>query len=250
MRPIATSPPTLAGTIRTGSSSWLLIAGGALIFMTFMRYSLPELGWIVFAPLLAFLHERGTLGRHLALLATLVVAFLAAISKMATTEIPWAPVPMFAVPIAISYFIALSFAGWAHRRLGVRWGIYGFVSVVVVMGWVQYTFTPASSWGVLAHTQLDNLPLVQLAAVTGISGITFLVALGSGLAAAAWRAGFRALQLDLLLFAIALLSAFVYGQLRLGEPSPGAAIRVAGVVSPVTHREFREAVRDLETIRR
>jgi hypothetical protein len=56
--------------------------------MTFMRYSFAELGWVAFAPLLAFLHERATLGRHLALLATLLVAFIAAVSKIATADIP------------------------------------------------------------------------------------------------------------------------------------------------------------------
>lgn len=32
----------------------------------------------------------------------------------------------------------------------------------VVFGWVQYTFTPTSSWGILAYTQVANLLPVQL----------------------------------------------------------------------------------------
>src|SRR5262245_10657827 len=159
----------------------ILLFGGGLIFMTFMRYSLPEVAWVAFAPFLIFLSEHGTARRHLAVLGVLVAAFIVTLSKMATQEIPWAPpVPMFALPIAVAYFLALTFAGVAQRRLGVRWGVYTFASMTVVMGWIQYTFTPGSSWGVLAHTQLDNLPLVQLAALTGIGGLTFLVALGSG----------------------------------------------------------------------
>jgi apolipoprotein N-acyltransferase len=76
---------------RSGPVPAFLLAGGGLIFMTFMRYGLAELGWVVFAPLLAVLYERGTLGRHLAVLATLLAAFLAAVSKMATAEIPYLP---------------------------------------------------------------------------------------------------------------------------------------------------------------
>jgi len=227
----------------------LLLVGGGLVFMTFMRYSLPQLGWVVFAPLLVVLHERGTLGRHLAVLATLLVAFLAAVSKMATAEIPWAPVPMFAIPLAISYFLAVALAGLAHRRLGARWGVYTFASVAVVLGWVQYTYTPGSSWGVLAHTQLDNLPLVQLAALTGIGGITWLVALGSGLAAASWSAGLRALRPDFWIFGTLMASALCYGQLRLGAAAPGATIRIGGVVSPVTHKEFHAAFAGVDTLR-
>jgi len=217
--------------------------------MTFMKYSLAELGWVVFAPFLVFLHQRGTLARHLALLGTLAVAFVLAVSKMATSEIPWLPVPMFAVPVAVSYFVALAVAGVAHRRLGVRWGVYTFASAVVVTGWIQYTFTSGSSWCVLAHTQADNLPLVQVAALTGIGGITFLVALGSALAAAIWTTGVRPMRTDLAIFGLLLGSALLYGQLRLAHPAPGALVRVGSIVSPVTHKDFRAAIEDVDTLR-
>lgn len=231
------------------SPALLLVGGSALIFMTFMRYSLAEVGWVAFGPFLVFLQERGTLRRHLALLATLVIAFVLAVSKIATDEISWAPVPMFAVPIAFSYFVALAVASVAHRRLGARWSIYTFASMAVVMGWVQYTFTPGSSWGVLAHTQLDNLPLVQLAALTGVGGITFLVALGSGLAAAAWTSGVKAVRADLAVFGLLVGAALLYGQVRLAKPAPGVLVRVGGVVSPVTHKEFNAAVANVDTLR-
>lgn len=231
------------------SGALLLVGGSALVFLTFMRYSLAELAWVAFAPFLVFLQERGTLRRHVVLLAALVIAFLLTVSKMATEEIPWAPIPMFAIPLAVSYFVALAVAGTALRRLGARWGIYTFASMVVVMGWVQYTFTPGSSWGVLAHTQLDNLALVQLAALTGVGGITFLVALGSGLAAAAWTSGLKAVRSDLWVFALLVGAAVLYGQVRLARPAPGTVVRVGGVVSPVTHREYRGALVNVDTLR-
>lgn len=194
---------------------------------------------------LARLHERATLGRHLAVLTTLVVAFLAAISKMATAEIPWAPpVPMFAIPMAFSYFAALAFASLGHRRLGARWGIYTFASMAAVLGWLQYTVTPGSSWGALAHTQLDNLPLVQVAALTGVGGVTFLVALGSGLTTAPWSSGVKAVRTDIAVFGVLLGSALVYGQLRLGSPAPGAPLRVGGVISKEAIENIQTAIRE------
>jgi apolipoprotein N-acyltransferase len=232
------------------SPTFLLVAGTALVFMTFMRYSLPVFGWIVFAPFLAFLHQRTTIRDHLVVLAALLVGFVAAITKMATEEIPWAPpVPMFAVPIAFAYFLALTVGSAAHRRLETRSGIYTFASMAAALGWIQYTFTPGSSWGILAHTQRDNLPLVQIAALTGVGGITFLVALGSGLAAGMWTRGVRAVRTDLALFTLMLGAALLYGELRLGSRAPGAFVRVGGVVSPVTHKEFRAALADVDTLR-
>ena len=233
-----------------GRSPWLLLLGGVLVFMAFMRFSLPELGWVAFAPFLAYLQVEGTLRRHLAVFGALVVAFLVTVSKMATSEIPWAPpVPMFAVPLAVSWFLALALAGAAHRRLGPAWGIVTFASAAAALGWAQYTFTPGSSWGSLAHTQLDNLPLVQLASLTGLGGVTFVVALGSGLAAVAWSHGARAVRPLIIVFAVALGSALVHGQLRLARPAPGPLVRVGAVVSPVTHKEFHAATAGIETLR-
>lgn len=234
---------------RQASSLGLLVVGGSLIFMTFMRYSLAELGWVALAPFLVCLHQRATLRRHLAVLAMLVVAFLAAVSKMVTAEISWAPVPLFAIPMAFSYFLATAGAGLVHRRLGARWGIYSFASLAAVLGWIQYTFTPGSSWGVLAHTQLDNLPLVQVAALTGVGGITFLVALGSGVAAAGWSSGVKAVRTDMAVFGVLLGSALLYGQVRLSNPAPGAPVRVGALTSPVTHTEFRASYQNVDTLR-
>ena len=64
-----------------------LLLGSGLVFMTFMRYSLAPLAWVAFAPFLVFLHEGPTLRRHLALLGTLVIAFVVTVSKMATATI-------------------------------------------------------------------------------------------------------------------------------------------------------------------
>ena len=190
-----------------------------------MRFGIGTLGWIAFAPFLVVLHERASLKRHLIVLAALVVGWLAAI-----------PVPLFAIPIACSYFVAIACGSLVHRRLGARRGAYVFAAMAVVMGWLQYAFTPGASWGILAHTQIDNLPLIQLASLTGVGGITFLVALGSGLAAAAWRGSVRPLRTDLIVFGLVVVAVHVYGEVRLGQDARSSTIKVGSVVSPVASR--------------
>lgn len=250
MASVTSRPAPAAVAVRPSlSPHLLLLGGGALIFLSFMRYGLAETGWVVFAPCLVFLHAHGTLRGHLALLGMLLLAFIATVSKIVTSEIPWAAAPLYAIPLAMSYFAALAIAGMAHRRLGARWGLYSFASTAVVLGWLQYTYTPLASWGILAHSQVDNLPLIQLAAFTGLGGLTFLVALGSSLAAAAWTSGLRAVRSDVAIFALLLLSVLLGGQLRLGQPAPGAMVRVGAVVSPVTHKEFQQATADVDSVR-
>jgi apolipoprotein N-acyltransferase len=149
----------------------------------------------------------------------------------------------------LSYFVAVALAAALHRRLGARHGVYGFAAAVVVLGWLQYELTPGSSWGVLAHTQADRLPFVQLAALGGLGAMTFLVALGSSLAAAAWLAGVRAVRADLAIWAGAVVLALLWGQWRLGQAEGGPLLRVGAVVSPVTHDDFRAATHDVAVLR-
>jgi len=231
-------------------TTFLLLAGSILIILTFIRFGIGELGWVVFAPMLVFIHECSKTKQKFTLFITLVIAYILAVSKMVTSEIPWAPAPMYAIPIAIEVFVSMYVAGVAHHRLGARWGAYTFASVLTVMGWIQYSFTPGATWGILAHTQQDNLPLVQLAALTGVGGITFLVALGSGLAAAAWSSGIKAVRKDIIAFGLILLCSLLYGQFRLSSTAPGKMIRVGGIISPVTHTDFRSAYENADTLRR
>src|SRR3982075_736721 len=116
---------TVSDPARPALSTLLLLVGGiALIAFTFMRYSVPAIAWVAFAPFLLVLNQRGSLGRHLGVLAALVIAMLIAVSKMATAGISWMPtIPMFAIPMALEYFVAVAIASMVHRRLGARWGV-------------------------------------------------------------------------------------------------------------------------------
>jgi apolipoprotein N-acyltransferase len=227
----------------------LICAGGFAVFLSSMRAGVSELGWVAFAPFLVALHRDGSLRCHLGVLAMLLVTFTLAVSKIVTEEISWGIAPMFGLPSGVASFAVVAIAGAAHRRLGPRWGIYSFAAMTAALGWVKYSLTPGSSWGSLAHTQVDHPRLLQLAALTGLGGITFVVALGSSMAAAAASSGSRSIRKDLLGFAVVLGAILLYGEIRLASPAPGPLIRVGGVISPVTFREFSAARKDLESLR-
>ncbi|MBI5636912.1 MAG: hypothetical protein HZA03_02960 [Nitrospinae bacterium] len=227
-----------------------MAAGSALLFLSSMRFGVAELGWIAFAPFLAAMYTEGGLKRHLRLFAVIAVAMTLTVGKIVTDQVPWFMAPMFSIPGAVFCFATISLAAAAHRRLGLRWGIYLFPALAVTMEWLQYSFTDGGSWGALAYTQLDNLPLIQLASLTGITGVSFLVGLGSSLAAAAYTVGPRAVKRDFLLFAALTTAALVYGQLRLSQDAPGVPMRVAAVSSPLGAKEVMAAKNDISALRK
>ena len=48
-------------------------------------------------------------------------------------------------------------------------------AVMVLMEWMQYSFTPFASWGIAAYTQMDNLILMQSVSIFGVAGLGFLI---------------------------------------------------------------------------
>ncbi|HEV3456919.1 MAG TPA: nitrilase-related carbon-nitrogen hydrolase [Thermoanaerobaculia bacterium] len=124
--------------------------------------------------------------------------------------------------------------------------------------WTAYAYllsvtSPHGTAGDLAYSQVDFLPVLQLASLTGLWGIDFVVALLPAGLAAAWylrrarpagsagAAAAAALTVTLVLVAAAL----VFGWLRLARPAPAArpgasaGVRVGLAATDATVRYFR-----------
>jgi apolipoprotein N-acyltransferase len=111
----------------------------------------------------------------------------------------------------------------AARRLAPGLAIFAFPAA-----WVSYEFlsslvSPHGTASSLAYTQAEVLPVVQVASVTGIWGITFLVTLVPAALAVAWsRRTYRALVPA----AVILAAALGFGFIRLSRPAPRETVRV------------------------
>ncbi len=243
--------PRKAGKNGSATPFWpLMAAGSALIFFSGMRFGVAELAWIVHAPFLASLHAEGGIKRHVWLFLVLLASMSATIGKIMTGDISWLMVPLFSVPAAVFCFASVSLSAAAHRRLGTRRGVYIFPALVVTIEWLQYSFTEFGSWGAMAYTQYDNLPIIQLASLTGITGISFLVALGSSVAAAGFTVGPRAVRKDIVWFVVLTGAALAYGELRLSQDAPGDQVRVAAVSSPVGRKDLRPSLKNVSALRK
>jgi apolipoprotein N-acyltransferase len=104
--------------------------------------------------------------------------------------------------------------------------------------WVCYEFVLQKTWvhatfGNLSYTQMNFLPVVQLASLAGVTGISFvLLVVPAGLAAAMSGQGTARHRLAAVSGAVALLFAvLVWGAWRLREPLPGPMLRVGLIAS-------------------
>jgi len=212
-------------------TSWAWLAFALpLLFFSNGRWVVPAAAWWAPVFLQRFLRtQRAPVGILAGLAASVAVAMPA-----------WAgmiPVPGRAYYLVAGVIAATFFIPYVLDRL-IAPRIGGFASSLVLplawtsVEWLSSTFGPYGTWGSLAYTQHDNLPLLQLMSVTGMSGVVFLVAWFAGVVNWAWERRFewKRVRGGALLYAAVVTAVLFIGGLRLvAFPPRGPAVRVAGI---------------------
>lgn len=121
---------------------------------------------------------------------------------------------------------------FASRRLGPLLGSLVLPASWVVLEGLGAAFSPFGSWGALGYTQREVLPLLQLASVAGVHGLSFLVLWFASTCASALREEISPRERLLRLGGIAtvLLGIVVLGSLRLAGSGPAPKVLAALVL--------------------
>jgi len=161
----------------------LAILSGVLTALAFPKFHVPFLAWISLIPLFFVLSgKRAGFGR----------GFVAGLFFYGVLLywIPAVPAHYAGMPFWLCLLIYLLLIGF----LALYWGLFGFVFGRVRLAfpagafllapfiWVacEYLLTNLLTgfpWGVLGTSQFENLPLIQIASLTGVSGVSFVLVL-------------------------------------------------------------------------
>jgi apolipoprotein N-acyltransferase len=152
--------------------SFLLFAGVVLLVGTHMTIGIGLLAWIAYVPFLLYLHQTEGWQSRLWFALAYLLAWSLTVAKIITDPLPLFLVPLYAVPITLFQLPAFLLWGRFRRQ---RWALFLFPALLVVLEWIQYTFTPFASWGAAAYSQLDQLVLVQAVSLFGMAGLGFLI---------------------------------------------------------------------------
>jgi apolipoprotein N-acyltransferase len=162
------------------------------------------------------------------------------------------PIPIFIMAITAPGFV-FSIAVILFRRFIIREQPIA-AALVFPAVWVAFEFAFASlsadgTWGNLAYTQLDFLPVVQLAALTGVWGISFVVLLFSASIAAVSYAQRR--WRILLMFALLFSGLLGWGAWRAHTVAASKSVNVGLISSDLPDNIFpREDKTGIELARR
>ena len=238
--------------MRFASALGATALSAVLFGLAFPPVHLKPLAWVCLVPLLLAL-RRGGLG------SSLLLAFLWAelASSFVAHPLPAAISSYFRQPAFVGWAFAVGIWGFtaslyylafaaAYRSLAARFGralpcLAAAAWVAVELGRTRLftgtTLFVGNPWGVLGYSQMGWDELVQVASVTGVYGISFLLVLVNASLAELWLA-FRARSLswrravrDLSPAALFALAALLYGHTELlaaGRSEPGSEpVRVA-----------------------
>ncbi len=217
----------------------VLLAGSLLVGFSMGRWLAPLAAWI--GPVLIMRYARDhKVGRgYLMVLAATILATIIGFLNIWLGGMPRSLVPFLVVGIGILW----SLPYLADRVLSSR--LPGFASTFVYplaatfLEFLFIYFNPLGAWGATGFTQYGVLALMQLASVTGMIGITFLMGWFAAVANYAWenREQRSVVVKGSIVYGAVLAGVFVFGFLRLNlapTSENGETIRVAGITSAST----------------
>jgi apolipoprotein N-acyltransferase len=208
--------------------AWL-VAGLALLALTTWRWNVPIAAWLAPVFLIRFFRDqRRWYAAALALIPMAAVSF--ANKRAAWGMDPGMEIATSAMAV-LPLFIALMVDRYTRRKIAGFWGTVIFPAAYVALDY-GLSFLPLGTVFSLAPTQFAVKPVLQLAALTGVWGIDFMIAWLAPVAnlACESRAHLRRARIPVLAYAACLLALLLVGGLRLVLPgSILPTVQIAGV---------------------
>ena len=164
--------------------TWILAGlSGILLILSFPSFNLFPLGWIGLIPLLialqstsnwksAFLHGYAT-GVIFFLGLVYWITILYPFANIFLTTFAW---------LLLAAYLALYFGIFSTLLHGLPWKsglpfIFIVPAIWTGLEWVRSWFLTGFPWGSMGYTQWNNLPAIQIASITGVHGVSFIVVL-------------------------------------------------------------------------
>src|SRR6185295_4278302 len=155
-------------------------------------------------------------------------------------RLSWLPYLLAVLPVPLAVFftvlLPLIFAliVLLTRKIVLRdrtgWSVFAFPVFYCLFEFLSFKFSPDGTAGSIAYSQSNFLPVVQIASVTGILGISFLVTLFPSAIAVGSNFRFRRMRGALVLAFLLICISIAFGAIRLNSASSNQPGLTAGLV--------------------
>jgi len=129
------------------------------------------------------------------------------------------PAVVFTIALPLVFALIMTLTRIAIIKTNSWYAIFAFPVFVTAFEWLLINFSPDGTAASIAYSQSDFLPLIQIASITGILGITFMVTFIPSVLAMGWH--YRKEQHKLMPITIIsifiIFSVFLFGILRINN---------------------------------
>jgi apolipoprotein N-acyltransferase len=237
----------------------------SLLILIFPGFDIHCLAWVALVPLFLVIQNSGLRGAFLSSLVVGII-FYSGLLWWALSLDAANPFNFSLVVLANGCYFGLFglFVYYFKKRIP-RWNTLTFPTTWVLLEYIQSNLAfLAHPWGILGYSQYSVLPVVQIAALTGVYGVSFLIVMVNTVLAEIvrpllsssnkskvfrempWRT--QKTYLGVLVGALILLSgSLLYGVLSLREKGPSPSLKVAlvqGNVDSDRHPDYRDYARE------
>jgi len=221
-------------------SGYLAAMGaGLLLTSAFPKIGIAGFAWIVPGLLLAIAQGKGRGDAFRIGYVAGLAYFLSSLYWLLLIPVSWFPIlGWISLAAVLALFLAvwvwlmagsIGEGGWARRT---RWALAG-AAVWVALEMVRARVLGGFPWDFLGVSQYRMVPLIQIASVTGVYGVSFLVVWFSLSLFSTARAVFGdptrrfVWQAEMILPLTAVVGLFIFGYVRAGQGNPaGTTLRV------------------------
>jgi apolipoprotein N-acyltransferase len=165
------------------------------------------------------------------------------------------PGPLVFLPtILLAAYCAFWIAGvaWAVSRVAARWSVAWALVLTpflwIAGEWLRGHLFGGFPWGTIAYSQYLQLRVIQMAELTGVHGVSFLILAVNAALAGCLLLTWRRAVAGVAVAAVLVTATLLFGSARLKEPAPSASARVT-IMQPSIEQPLKwEARHTRETL--
>ncbi len=215
---------------------WKVICSALLLILAYPNFNLGYLAWVALIPLFFALENKKTSQRFIIGYIFGVVFFSGILYWLTNVTIPGTIILILLLSLAPAIFCLL----YAIRLHTGQAGYPLYAIIFVPSAWVLTEYLRAHlftgfPWALLAYSQSLNLPVIQIADITGAYGVSFLIVLvnfGVYLALKKTPKRFYILFFIFVLFTLI----WAYGQNRINYIYPTQELKVSVIQGNIPQR--------------
>jgi len=236
----ASVEPTITGFSLTRYNTLLVVVAGlASAAFLYFGTGLHPTWWLLWVAPVPVLAISPRLRGSAAFLLGSIAWFLGEMNQWNYVTRELEPPIQIAILFFVGPAVAFGFGVRFTRRFLARDSLllaaFAFPVYWVTCEYLTAIASPHSTWGNLAYTQMDFLPLIQIASVTGLWGISFIVFLFAGTVAALLSGAGKLWQRRALAIAVGLVisAVLVFGEWRLLSNPTAKSVAVTLIAKDV-----------------